>query len=102
MKRAVVYARLAHKEDDGTRLNRQAQELQKYCEEKGYKVVKTIKEYHNGRTVSSDLLSVVADNAYLDVLVIKDKSRICRMTHECVLFEQLLYEVDLELEYIEN
>lgn len=99
MKKAVLYARLDVKHDDGEELNRQVKELNDYCKAKDYEVVRTIK-YYNGRTVSSALLSVVAENANTDVLVIRDISRLCRTAHECVLFEQLLYEVDVELECV--
>lgn len=100
MKRAAIYARVAHKNDNGEELEQQIGELREYCKEKGYDVIKLVAEYRVGRTISKDLLMVVADFRNVDIIVAKDKARICRNLPELIRFEELAKELDIEMEYM--
>lgn len=100
MKRAAIYARVAHKNDNGEELMRQIRELEAYCKEKGYQVIRVIAEYRRGRNVSMNLLTVLTDFKNLDAIVIRDKSQICANAAEVQRFETLTNELGIEIEFL--
>ena len=100
MKRAAIYARVAHKNDNGEELEQQIGELEAYCKEKGYQVIRVIAEYRRGRNVSMNLLTVLADFKILDKIVIRDKSLFCVNVAEVQRFETLTNELDIEIEFL--
>ena len=100
MKRAVIYARVAQKNDTTGELEKQVKELQAYCKGKDYDVFETIAESRAGRYISRDLLMVVADFKNLDVIVAKDKVCICRNHPELLRFEELAEALEIEIDYM--
>lgn len=97
MKKVAIYGRITKKENSGE-LDKQIDELKAYCEDKGYKVIGTIAECRRGRTISRELLMVVADFNNVDAVVVMDRSRICGDQAEGRRFEILANELGIEIE----
>ena len=100
MVRAMIYARCSSLDDSGEKMDLQLQEVREYCKIHGYEIVEEVKEYHNSRTVGSNLLWIVSQHDRIDVVVVRDMSVICKVEKESELFEELLHEVDIKLECV--
>lgn len=102
MKRVAIYARGVNKKDNGEEIQNQLKELEVYCEEKGYEVIRSISEYRKGRNVSMNLLTVLTDYKNVDAIVLRDKSQICGDKAEVQRFELLANELEIEIECSEE
>lgn len=101
MKRVVIYARV-DSQDKSYQLDKQIKDLRAYCESNGYKIIREIKECCNSNTISKALLGITGDNQQIDMLVVCNKKVLCKRSKESNLFEKLLYELDIDLEYVEE
>lgn len=101
MKRVVIYAR-ADDQNKSSQLDKQIKDLRAYCESNGYEIIREIKECCNSNTVSKALLGITGDDQQIDVLVVYNKKALCKRSKESELFERLLYELDIDLECIEE
>ncbi|SER08797.1 Site-specific DNA recombinase [Gracilibacillus ureilyticus] len=90
---AIIYCRVStEKETQTSSLSRQAEELTRFAENKGYHVVKLIKEKQSGYEIEREgvfeLLELFQEKK-ADVLLIQDETRIGRGNAKIALLHQL-------------
>lgn len=100
MVRVMIYCRLPRLDDNGENMRSQLQEVREYCKAQGYEILEEVTEYHDNRTIGSNLLWIVSQHDRIDAVVVNDMSVICKAEKERELFEKLLNEVDVRLECI--
>lgn len=93
----MIYARQARKEDNGEELDLQVNEIKKYCQERGYSIIKTLSEYRSGSSISSSLLTAIKDGTNVDGIVFTELSRIGRNHVELNQFITSMKEQGIEL-----
>lgn len=94
--KAIIYCRVSTtKETQETSLVRQEEELTKLANEKGFQIIKIIKEQASGfeldRDGILDLLSLIKDQ-HVDVILIQDETRLGRGNAKIVLLHCILKE----------
>ena len=91
--RVIIYSRVStEKEEQQTSLERQHQELSLMVEEKGWTLVKSIKEKASGYEIDREELLTILDLAKekaFDCLVIQDETRLARGHARMALLYQL-------------
>lgn len=99
--KAIIYARVSTEEQEkGYSLEAQIEECKKYCESKGWKVVKVYREVKSAANIKRDELSKAIEMVKLgvaDILVAWKIDRITRSIKDFVfLTEELMKEKDGE------
>jgi DNA invertase Pin-like site-specific DNA recombinase len=94
--KAIIYCRVSTtKETQETSLIRQEEELTKLANEKGFQIIKIIKEQASGfeldRDGILDLLSLIKDQ-HVDVILIQDETRLGRGNAKIALLHCILKE----------
>lgn len=100
--RAIIYARVSTDEQSGnTSLDGQIEASEAYCKEKGYLVVRRVKEEYTGTSATRPELNQILESPELfDVLVAFSVDRFARRLAVQVLLEKELSEHGKRVEYV--
>lgn len=106
MKRAVLYARVSGDDRGKDNLEGQIEMGREYAQERGYTIVKEIKEDDRGaRGASFDLPGLnealeMARNGEFDVLVVRELDRFARRLAKQLIIESEFKRAEVEIDYV--
>ncbi|ABR31333.1 hypothetical protein SU69_07555 [Thermosipho melanesiensis] len=102
MKRAAAYARYSSDRQSDTSIEAQLEKIRKYCEEKGYVVVKEYidraQSAATDKRIAFQQMFKDAENHEFDVVVVYKLDRFARNLYDSVVYTKKLEELNIALE----